>query len=886
MAGAPPFVHVPGLGGATGLSTLGTDEFRGLPFALPPDGERRFLPPQPLLGGWDAGSWARAGVAAPRKVDAGPAGLDGTRYGPACLRAEGLSTFTSPEPETSEDCLFLNVALPHGHADAVANGSAPLLPVVFWLHGGAFIMGSGANPALSPPPHALVSSRAGIVYVSSNYRLGILGYLASSALPSNGGLAGIEDQIAALQWVHDHIAAFGGDPGRVTLQGESAGAMSICLLLVMPASRHLFHKVILQSGLCSFPFATTEKALEATHEIVHAVGCGAADGHEEKEVGAASPPSLTSLAAFWTSLWPAVEPPTPAPSPLFVPTPTEPASVWSTLTGMAQLARPKTWLPRAWRRGVGATDRQGYTPPVWTPEQRAQDAAELACLRATPAEVLLSHLRPRRGIFFYEGAVITPVIDGMRLPDHPLHMIARGQVDIRGREVLFGHNADEASVFVAMAWPLLVSHELVRPFLDAALGPHAQEAYDVYIADGGHEASRVPASGAHTLRIRVKNLLNAMWSCASHHVADLLSARGALVRVYEWRHVPSSLSQRWEWLGAFHGSELDAVFGLWRPAEALSLDAEGATAAAVTADVFAPPAWSPTAEEVALAAHTMRLWAEFITGKRLRLAEEPGSPLLFVSDESEPASHPPVLPDDAQGEVNASDWATMTLPVDAAAVHVSRLEWPLYGGGGVGGAAGVGPHHHFDGVCLLIVAPSFTIAPRAACRTSEVCAFWDRVMEGGRFLRIPSPYAEPLLSRLANHHAPRILSWVEKHLAAINVALVGIVSTLLVALRVWHLYTPKGGAPPVIVPRPTEEPVPPPPAEEPAASDGAEDTLSKAALTAPFRGLISLLLELIIVTAPCRRPQQLPHPLAPSSQARRLMDGFEGLSPLWFAAAS
>jgi len=210
-----------GSGTLRGLRRERHTAFRGVPYARPPVGDRRFLVPEPAApwsGVRDAGS---PGPAAPQDP-----------LVPLPFRADG--------PE-SEDCLSLNVYTPA--ADAGRR------PVLLWIHGGGFSHGSGSQPAYDGGP---LAERGDVVVVTINYRLGALGYLY---LGGHGGDAwgaavngGQLDQIAALRWVRDNIAGFGGDPGNVTIFGQSAGAVAVATLLAMPAARGLFAKAIAQSG--------------------------------------------------------------------------------------------------------------------------------------------------------------------------------------------------------------------------------------------------------------------------------------------------------------------------------------------------------------------------------------------------------------------------------------------------------------------------------------------------------------------------------------------------------------------------------------------------------------------------------------------------------------
>ncbi|MFE0641153.1 carboxylesterase/lipase family protein [Streptomyces sp. NPDC058877] len=202
-----------------GTPVDGVTRFLGIPYAAPPFGPRRFRAPLPPA------SWT--GV------------RDATAHGPTAPHAPYAPPFDVLVPDhevPGEDCLNLNVWTP-----APEPGAG--LPVMVWLHGGAFSHGSGSASAYDGTAFA----RDGIVCVTLNYRLGVDGFLRLPGRPDNRGLL---DQIAALRWVRDNIAAFGGDPDRVTLFGESAGAMSIGALLATGAARGLFHRAILQSGAC------------------------------------------------------------------------------------------------------------------------------------------------------------------------------------------------------------------------------------------------------------------------------------------------------------------------------------------------------------------------------------------------------------------------------------------------------------------------------------------------------------------------------------------------------------------------------------------------------------------------------------------------------------
>jgi para-nitrobenzyl esterase len=223
--------------------------FLGVPYARPPVGDLRFMAPQPPVpwtGVRDALAFASSAPQDP-------------------LSAPG---FRASGPE-SEDCLYLNIYTP------AADGGRR--PVLFWIHGGGFSHGSGAQPSYDGGP---LVERGDVVVVTINYRLGALGYLF---LGDHGGAdwgaatnAGQLDQIAALRWVRDNIGAFGGDAGQVTIFGESAGSVAVCTLLAMPDARGLFGKAIAQSGTAN-RLASTDNAAATTKRYLRTLGIDDAD---------------------------------------------------------------------------------------------------------------------------------------------------------------------------------------------------------------------------------------------------------------------------------------------------------------------------------------------------------------------------------------------------------------------------------------------------------------------------------------------------------------------------------------------------------------------------------------------------------------------------------
>lgn len=213
---APPQAET-SAGAVRGTVESEVEVFKGIPFAAPPVGELRWRAPQPVA------PWQ--GV------------RDATRFGHDCMRPAADPAF-----EPSEDCLTLNVWRPTGAAKRK-------LPVLVWIHGGAFVSGSNVPPEASGAAFA----RDGVIFVAPNYRLGRFGFFAHPALSVERpeepkGNYGYLDQIAALKWVQRNIAAFGGDPENVTIMGASAGGESVLALAASPLARGLFERVIAQSG--------------------------------------------------------------------------------------------------------------------------------------------------------------------------------------------------------------------------------------------------------------------------------------------------------------------------------------------------------------------------------------------------------------------------------------------------------------------------------------------------------------------------------------------------------------------------------------------------------------------------------------------------------------
>lgn len=249
---AAPIVRISN-GSYTGRyeASYGTDYFLGMPFAQPPVGDLRFRVPQPLNSSWEGSKNA-------------------TEFGPECI-GYGLDT-ESQGNYVSEDCLTVNVVR--------SRGSGNNLPVVVWIHGGGLRMGGAADHRYNQSFIVQQSALAGmpIVAVSINYRLSAWGFLYGSAVQESGNtMLGFRDQRLALHWVQENIAAFGGDPNRVTIQGQSSGSTSVGAQLIAYDGRNdsLFSGAIQESGYTTSlgPYPTTQAWDKVVANISSGVGC-------------------------------------------------------------------------------------------------------------------------------------------------------------------------------------------------------------------------------------------------------------------------------------------------------------------------------------------------------------------------------------------------------------------------------------------------------------------------------------------------------------------------------------------------------------------------------------------------------------------------------------
>jgi para-nitrobenzyl esterase len=235
VAGGP--VAITASGAVRGLASGAVHEFLGIPYAAPPVGALRWQPPQPAAG------WSGIRAA--------------TQFAPHCPQLAG----PFGEASTSENCLFLNVFTPsHGVGH----------PVMVWIHGGALVSGESDDY----DPAGLVAD--GVIVVTINYRLGALGFLANPALADANGQSGdygLMDQQAALRWVQRNIANFGGDPGNVTIFGESAGGLSTLSQVASPQARGLFQRAIVESGSYNLSQQSLASAETAGEAFATKAGC-------------------------------------------------------------------------------------------------------------------------------------------------------------------------------------------------------------------------------------------------------------------------------------------------------------------------------------------------------------------------------------------------------------------------------------------------------------------------------------------------------------------------------------------------------------------------------------------------------------------------------------
>jgi para-nitrobenzyl esterase len=263
-SGAAAPVAETGYGRIRGQNIDGIHVFRGIPYGGDTSGKNRFMPPtrpKPWAGVRDATNWGRV---APQPLASG--NIDYTRM---------VAWMEKPGGE-EEDCLVLNVYTP-----GLRDGGKR--PVLFSIHGGGFTTGTSGNPAFNGVPLARFGN---VVVVTINHRLGCLGYLHLGDLAPEfalSGVAGMLDIVAALEWVRDNIAGFGGDPGNVMIFGQSGGGAKVSHLMAMPAARGLFHRAAIQSG-AALRSGTREAANASAERMLAQIGIGKSRVRELQEI--------------------------------------------------------------------------------------------------------------------------------------------------------------------------------------------------------------------------------------------------------------------------------------------------------------------------------------------------------------------------------------------------------------------------------------------------------------------------------------------------------------------------------------------------------------------------------------------------------------------------
>jgi para-nitrobenzyl esterase len=409
----------------------GVHAFKGIPFAAPPVGDLRWQPPQPPAP-WD-GIWQCV------------------QYGPACPQPDMSSTIGANFSNQSEDCLYLNVWTP-------ASSSVAKLPVMVWIHGGAFIVDDASNPLYDGQNLA----RKGVVVVSINYRLGPFGFMAHPGLSQESsqnvsGNYGFLDQIAALKWVRDNIVAFGGDPNKVTIFGESAGARSVALLMVSPLSKGLFQQGILESR-----------------------------------------------------------------------------TVFAPIYNLRQ-----SWYGRFSMEHVGEIIAQRLGCD--------KDPDPAACMRSKSAQEILSAAQPIiAGLVFSEkqGFPFEPNVDGWAIPEDPSDLFEAGkQAKI---PIIAGSNGDEATLFT---YTMAISPNSTQNIMKLLFPGYADQIFNMFPMNTNEEAR----AGLNNIYADLSSI-----SPIRSTVRDM-DTIGARVWHYNFTRVRPDT--RGKMLGAYHGCEIQYIFG-------------------------------------------------------------------------------------------------------------------------------------------------------------------------------------------------------------------------------------------------------------------------------------------------------------------------------------
>ena len=393
-------------GKVMGWTSEGVDIFHEIPFAAPPTGANRFRPPQPVTA-WGNGT----------TLDARSVSL--TKLCPQ-LKVGSLVHLGQ------EDCLYLHVYSP-SLKDRDPK-KAPL-PVLFWLFGGGYALGDGFEFGLYQGSN--LAKAADAVVVAVNYRVGALGFMPHSALCNEQedgtcGNYGVQDQRAGMRWVQENIAAFGGDPSRVTIFGESAGGFSVCYHLAAPASEGLFHAAIMESGSCDAQefFRPLDDSNAFGDEYATAFGCNrTALGTDEAFLACAREQDYKG--------------------------------VMNGFIHMLDPDWPKPWRPWEKPRLVAATSTEASQSEKWLGAITATANAALARLTGSketggfglPSEVAEAIVPPLAPVMPWG-----PVLDGSDrgLPQLPFEALRSGASGVSKVPVIMGSNENEGSIFVPL----------------------------------------------------------------------------------------------------------------------------------------------------------------------------------------------------------------------------------------------------------------------------------------------------------------------------------------------------------------------------------------------------------------------------------------------------
>ena len=532
-------------GDVEGYTAFSVNHYLGIPFAAPPVGSLRFAPPT------------------------APASWSGTRHcflhGNICPQ-EAYAGYTIGD----EDCLYLNVYSP-----ALATPSSRL-PVLVWLYGGAFVFGDGYEFGLYSATN--IAAIHQLVVVTFNYRLAGLGFLALDALrrsspANNSGNTGILDQLAVLRWVRDNIAGFGGDPSRVTLAGESAGAISVCLHLTSEASRGLFHAAVMESGVCDSAtfFVAREQSIAWSVAFAHSLGCHFPDSDE--------------LVRCLQQL----------PAPLFV---KQPSINVSAPTAAAAAA----YVPVPAAAAVDAADLHRLPNTLET--VRALYSHRLPLVQ-TSLPVSLSVKKQPPLPLLYPDICWAPTVDSAVLSTDPLSSIRSG--DWAHVPLIVGTNRDEGTIFlyqlrdvlpgrlhdplVPADLPVILSYVFTNDSVVARILQHyptdqfadTNNRTAAILRDWSAACSRRPLSLAAcslSPRLAAADLcpscaacpgalvlcrLVRFFACPSRRLAAAVSAEGRSgVWLYEFDYLGDWVED--SSLGVYHSSELEFVFdNAWPP---------------------------------------------------------------------------------------------------------------------------------------------------------------------------------------------------------------------------------------------------------------------------------------------------------------------------------